>query len=282
MLCRSFLEECVGEPLTEDSLSRVAVGGVIRTRSGQAYFLKRGASGRSFRCEANGLRELARSGEIPVADAIFAGDDFILTRYIERGTPPVDFFETFGRSLARMHRYTGSVFGFYEDNYIGANPQLNRADGQERTDWTLFYFNKRLLFQYRLAERNGYVNASLRSDFVKLEKRLPALLHGSEEPPCLLHGDLWNGNFLCALSGKAVLIDPAVYYGHREAELAMTRLFGGFPDSFYRAYMQEYPLPEGWAYRDNLYRLYHLFNHLNLFGRSYLPDVEYVLRFYRD
>ena len=278
---RQELEECLGEPFSAESIDRIAYGGRLRTLSGKNYFLKKGVASRMYRCEANGLRELALSGTISVVNAVAVGENFVLTRYVERGSMKADFFEDFGRSLARMHRYTASSFGFYEDNFIGANPQLNCAEGCERTDWTAFYFQKRLLFQFRLAERNGYVTSGIRSDFSALEHRLPELLRGSEEPPCLLHGDLWNGNFLCGSSGKVVLIDPAVYYGHREAELAMTRLFGGFPDSFYQAYRQEYPLPEGWEYRENLYRLYHLLNHLNLFGKSYLPEVEVILRGYR-
>ncbi len=275
------LEECLGEPLSAESVGLLAYGGVLRTLSGKRYFLKKGAASRMYRCEANGLRELALSEAISVVEAVAAGEDFVLTRYVEQGRMNADFFTDFGRSLARMHRYTASSFGFYEDNFIGANPQLNRAEGRERTDWAVFYFQKRLLFQFRLAERHGYITSAVRSDFEALEHRLPELLQGSEELPCLLHGDLWSGNFLCDSSGKVVLIDPAVYYGHREAEWAMTRLFGGFPASFYRAYQQEYPLPEGWEYRENLYRLYHLLNHLNLFGRSYLPEVEAILRGYR-
>lgn len=279
-LRRERLETCLDEPLATGSLENVSSGGVIRTRSGATYFLKTGPAGRIYRCEANGLAELAKPGVIPVAEAAAVGDDFILTRYIERGTPAPGFFEAFGRALARMHRHTAETFGFYEDNFIGANPQPNRAEGAERTDWASFYFNQRLLFQYRLAERNGYATAFLRAGLSRLESRLPALLQGSEEPPSLIHGDLWSGNFLCGPSGRAVLIDPAVYYGHREAELAMTRLFGGFPETFYRAYRQQYPLPEGWDYRERLYRLYHVLNHLNLFGTGYLPEAEAILRFY--
>ncbi len=275
------LEASLGEKLTEESLRHVTHGGIIQTHSGQTYFLKRGLPGRQYRCEAHGLHELGQTGEIVVADPVAVGEDFVLTRYVIPGKMPSDFFTDLGRSLARVHRHTAATFGFYEDNFIGATPQLNRAEGAEKNDWTVFYFQKRLKYQYRLAERNGYVSSSLRSDFAFLERHLPEWLKGSEEAPCLIHGDLWSGNFLCGPSGEGVLIDPAVYYGHREAELAMTRLFGGFPAAFYRAYMEEYPLPEGWKFRENLYRLYHLLNHLNLFGRGYLPEVEETLHSYR-
>ncbi len=271
---RNTLEEALGEPLS------LAGSGLLRASSGKEYFLKTGPASEAFRCEANGLRELARSGAIPVAEAVTVGDDFILTGYIARRAPAPGFFEEFGRSLARLHRFRGESFGFYEDNFIGANPQSNLAQGEERTDWAAFYFRKRLLPQYRLAERNGYATARLRRGFLQMESRLESILQESEEPPCLLHGDLWNGNYLCGPEDRAILIDPAVYYGHREADLAMTRLFGGFPESFYRAYREEYPLPEGWEYRENLYKLYHLLNHLNLFGAGYLSDVEGVFSSY--
>jgi fructosamine-3-kinase len=115
---------------------------------------------------------------------------------------------------------------------------------------------------------------------LRLEKTIDSILHDSLEPPCVLHGDLWAGNYLCDENGCAVLIDPAVYYGHREADLAMTKLFGGFPRTFYDSYQREYPLKPGWEYREGLYKLYHVLNHLNLFGRSYLHEAEGLLKQY--
>lgn len=273
---RTTLENLLGEPLAAGS----AGSGLVVSASGQRYFLKRGAPGPTCRCEANGLAELARSGEIAVASVIGVGDDFLLTRYIDRGVPPPDFFAQFGRALARMHRMRGEDFGFYEDNFIGLNPQPNLADGVQRSDWTAFYWEHRLLYQYRLAEQRGYATDALRHGFVRLEGQLGAILAGSDEPPTLLHGDLWNGNFLCGPDGHAVLIDPAVYYGHREADLAMTRMFGGFSEEFYTAYRAEHPLPEGWERRENIYKLYHVLNHLNLFGCSYLREAERIVRSY--
>lgn len=151
---------------------------------------------------------------------------------------------------------------------------------KKKTDWATFYFHKRLLFQYQLAEKRGYSTSRLTKGFARLESMIENILAGSEEPPSLLHGDLWSGNYMCDEEGNAVLIDPAVYYGHREAELAMTRLFGGFPPAFYEGYNQTYPLPEDWEYRENIYKLYHILNHLNLFGKSYLSEAEFLLEFY--
>jgi len=258
--------------------------GVIENRTGEKgphrVFRKTGRPGKMFRCEANGLHELAGAGAIRVAEVVEAGDDFIITGYIESHTPGGGFFADFGRQLARMHRFTSAAFGFYEDNFIGENPQPNIPEGREASDWSDFYWNKRLLFQYRMAERNRYVSTALQRSFVRLENQIARLLEDSREVPALLHGDLWAGNFLCNAENQPVLIDPAVYYGHREAELAMTRLFGGFRPDFYRSYAQEYPLAEGWEYRQNLYVLYHVLNHLNLFGTGYLSQAEHLAASY--
>lgn len=274
------IESILGESVVS---SGVLGGGCIAdsrkivTASGRQFFLKSGYSGKMFPCEANGLREIAKAGVIRVPEVVAADSDFLLLEYLERGNKKPGFFEEFGRSFAHMHRHTAPQFGFYEDNFIGATPQVNLPEGEEAADWTAFYFNKRLLFQYRLAERNGYATDALRQGFVRLEKTIRHILKDSSEKPGLLHGDLWGGNYLCTAQGDPALIDPAVYYGHREADLAMTRLFGGFSPSFYEAYQQEYPLPEGWEHREDIYKLYHLMNHLNLFGRGYLGDVERIL-----
>ena len=271
--------------LNEKIVSSVSIGGgciadgkKITTESGKEFFLKTGyESSRMFYCEAHGLNELAKAQTMRVPQVIAVSDDFLLTEYIPQGIRSNHFFEQFGKNFARMHRFYSDKFGFYENNYIGSTPQLNIPTGNEAENWTAFYFNKRLLYQYKLAESNGYVTARLKNSFSTLESKIDFVLKGSEEPPCLLHGDLWSGNYLCRETGEAVLIDPAVYYGHREADLAMTKLFGGFTKEFYESYHREYPLPEGWEYRENIYRLYHVLNHLNLFGRGYLSEAEQIL-----
>lgn len=270
---KRILEEETGEKIVGEA-DRT---GKIQTVSGNVYFLKSGASSRTFQCEANGLRELAKPACIRIARVISAGENYILTEYIERGQPDNCFQREFGKQLARLHRYHSDTFGFYEDNFIGANPQINISTDKESTDWISFYFNNRLLYQYKLAEKNGYVTERLRSGFSHLERIIGDLLKDSVEPPTLLHGDLWSGNFLCDENGKAVLIDPAVYYGNREADLAMTKVFGGFSADFYKGYMEEFPLKEGWQQREGIYKLYHILNHLNIFGRSYLPEAEYIV-----
>ena len=271
--------------LNEKIISSSSVGGgciadsrKIRTESGREFFLKLGNKGdRMFRCEANGLKELAKAQCIRIPQVVAVEDDWLLLEYIPQGSRSKHFFEEFGQRLARLHRFHSDKFGFYEDNYIGATPQLNIPDKEEEKDWVAFYFNKRLLYQYKLAEKNGYVSPRMKSSFSKLESKIDSILKGSEEAPCLLHGDLWGGNYLCNENGEAVLIDPAVYYGHREADLAMTKLFGGFSPAFYESYLREYPLPAGWEYRENIYKLYHILNHLNLFGTGYLHEAEQIL-----
>lgn len=276
MSLKATIESAVGEEVK----GNVCRTGAITTVSGKNYFLKGGSSSRAYRCEANGLKELAKAEAVRVAHVIAVDDRYILTEYIRQGRPGADFQKEFGRQFAQMHRFQGASYGFYEDNFIGANTQVNLPDVSERTDWVAFYFNKRLLYQYKMAEKQGYVSPVLKSGFQKLESRIGEILQPSIEPPALLHGDLWSGNYLCGEQGEVVLIDPAVYYGHREADLAMTKVFGGFSPDFYKAYMETYPLPEGWEYRENLYKLYHILNHLNLFGRSYLSETEYLVRSY--
>jgi fructosamine-3-kinase len=273
---RSVLESFLNEKISVFPGS----SGKLITASGKKYFLKSGKHSETYMCEMHGLMELRKAGTIQIANPIIYGDTFILTEFIEAGGIPAGFFENFGRNFARMHRYTGENYGFFEDNFIGATVQINQADKDEMQDWVAFYFNKRLLFQYQLAEKNHFVSKDFRRNFIKLEKNITAILADSEEEPCLLHGDLWSGNFICNRQGEAVLIDPAVYYGHREADLAMTKLFGGFSDAFYKAYQQEYPLKPGWEYREDIYKLYHVMNHLNIFGRGYLGETERILEKY--
>lgn len=269
------------ETIIQDKIcNKALVTGKIQTVSGKVYFLKTGSTSTTYQCEANGLEELKKAESIRIAKVFAAGNNFILTEYIEQGYQHNDFFEVFGKQFAQMHKTQSSHFGFYENNFIGANPQQNMANEEEKINWTAFFFNKRLLFQYRLAEKNGYTSPSLTKDFSELESKIEFILEGSHEVPSLLHGDLWSGNFICDKNGNPVLIDPAVYYGHREADLAMTKLFGGFAPSFYAAYQKEYPLPEGWQYRENIYKLYHVLNHLNIFGRSYLSEAEFIIQHY--
>ena len=254
----------------------------LRTTDSRNYLLKinENHKGDMFLKEANGLIELKKAKAIKVPDVILAEKDFILMEFINSSSRSKSFFKDFGIKFSQMHKYSSPGFGFYEDNYIGANPQENIPAKDEEKDWIEFYFNKRILYQYKLAEKNGYSTNELRKGIFKLENKIEEILSGSEEPPSLLHGDLWSGNYMVDENGDACLIDPAVYYGHREADLGMTKLFGGFSSEFYNAYNENFPLPDGAGYRENLYKLYHVLNHLNLFGRGYYSQAISLVYYY--
>lgn len=229
-----------------------------------------------FSAEANGLKKLKEAGEIKVPDVIVTGSsgqyDFLLLEFIHGGKSDRDLMEEFGRSLARLHRHSENFFGGDSDNYMGALPQSNR----KHDDWSSFFIEERLEKQVQLARSFGYLKEGIYQSFQRLYSKLESLF--PKENPALLHGDLWNGNWMVDTTGKACLIDPAVYYGHREIDLAMTLLFGGFDPSFYFAYHQEFPLEKEWRMRCDICNLYPLLVHLNLFGTGYLGQIEAIVR----
>ncbi len=255
----------------------IATASLLELSDGRRIFHKT-AGGALFPAEARGLRALAEPGCIRVPTVVAVGADFLALEAIQPGGRGPRFFEDFGRRLARLHRHSSSHFGFDGDNFIGATPQPNPRAPAGPGAWAAWYWEHRLLFQLRLAERRGRASRGLQRAMAKLEPRLPALLADTDEAPSLLHGDLWGGNYLVDEHGAPVLIDPAVHYGHREAELGMTLLFGGFGPAFYAAYEREWPLPRGWRERVPLYQLYHLLNHLNLFGGGYGHQAEAAAR----
>lgn len=253
----------------------------ITTSDNSTYFLKYNPtiSDDMFIKEANGLKELSKSKAIRIPGVLEFDKDYILLKYINSGNKKNNFFEEFGRQFAEMHKYSSEHFGFYEDNYIGSNQQKNIPDEQEKDNWASFYFNKRILFQLHLTENFGNATEELREGISKLENKIGQIITTSNKPS-LLHGDLWSGNFMVDENGSAVLIDPAVYYGHREADLGMTKLFGGFGMEFYKAYNETFPLEDGYEYRENIYKLYHVLNHLNLFGAGYYSQAMILIKYY--
>ena len=255
----------------------------LQLESGKVYFLKqlRGSSSVAFDAEESGLKELRKSGAVNVPEVVCKGPDFLLLQWIEVGySRSSSSMEMLGRQFAELHRYRGIKFGFYEDNLLGNSTQSNKSSKEGSLNWAVFYAENRLEFQTNLAVKNGYATTELRNMMENLIKKFPDLISGTEEEPSLLHGDLWSGNYLIDGKGIPWLIDPAVYYGHREADLAMTSLFGGFPNSFYSAYKSAYPIAPGYSEREPLYQLYHLLNHLNLFGTGYYGQVISLLRRY--
>ena len=236
-----------------------------------------------FRAEVAGLEAVSSTKTIRVPQVLGIGEDplygaFLLLEW-SRGKPKKDAFETFGRNLAAMHRADTSGilpegnFGFPSDNYIGAGRQKNTPCG----NWISFFRDYRLMPQFTLAEE--YFDEYDRACFSRLADHLDQYLI-EPDAPSLLHGDLWTGNYIIGNDGEAWLIDPAAYVGHAEADLAMTELFGGFSPSFYSAYREINPLQPGYNDRRDLYNLYHLMNHLNLFGWSYLGSVRSILKKY--
>ena len=283
---KSHLENFLSEPIK--SASSVSGGCIADSRklqleSGKIFFLKqlRASSSGAFDAEELGLEELRKSGTVNVPEVVFKGPDFLLLQWIEAGySRSSSSMEMLGIQFAELHRYRGKKFGFSEDNLLGDTPQSNKPSKEGSLNWAVFYAENRLEFQTSLAVKNGYATTELRNMMENLIKKFPDLISGTEEEPALLHGDLWSGNYLIDERGIPWLIDPAVYYGHREADMAMTSLFGGFSNSFYSAYKSAYPIAPGYAEREPLYQLYHLLNHLNLFGTGYYGQVISILRRY--
>ena len=256
---------------------------------GKHYFLKYGSaakSGDAFLAEGRGLWHLAKAIERNQTEGDFClvprplacqGQGqyaFLLLPYIERGLPDKAFWGHFGRALAGLHRIAAESYGFPFDNFIGSLLQSNRRHRL----WSDFYAEERLLPQGYSALDAGLFSKADMKLLETLAFRLPDLL--PEEGPQLIHGDLWSGNFLCDRQGRSWLIDPAPYYGHREMDLAMSRLFGGFDEAFYSAYREFFPLIPAYGERQGLYQLYYLLVHLNLFGRAYYRKVRELLEFY--
>jgi len=245
----------------------------IHTAQGATFFLKTHPHPPPdmFAREAEGLQAL-RVPDGPVVPKPYVwGADFLLLEDLRPAAPGRDYWPEFGRRLARLHEHQGPRFGFHHDNYIGLTPQPN--------PWTddgyAFFARHRLGFQADLAHRRGLLSAHDRERVIRLAERLPEWV--PPQPPSLLHGDLWRGNALTDAQGRPALVDPAAYYGWAEADLAMTDLFGGFPPAFYAAYEATRGLTPGYRERFPLYNLYHLLNHLNLFGTGYLGGVRAIL-----
>ncbi|HRN51491.1 MAG TPA: fructosamine kinase family protein [Anaerolineales bacterium] len=251
-------------------------GAHLRSQSGAAFFIKSNAHAPAgmFTREAEGLAALAATNTLRVPTVHLAGDNFLLLEDLQPAPRAADYWQQFGRGLAELHSHTHTTFGFAHDNYIGSTPQPNGwlADGHE------FFAERRLSYQARLAHSRSLLSAGEVAAIERIAARLPQLV--PPQPASLQHGDLWAGNAISDAAGAPALIDPAAHFGWAEAELAMTALFGGFPPEFYAAYSEAHPLEPGWHERFDVYNLYHLLNHLNIFGSSYYAQVmEVVGRF---
>jgi fructosamine-3-kinase len=236
-------------------------------------FIKRADPSRlaMFEAEAEGLRELARTRTIRVPEVhevgIENGQAFIAMERIESGRG-ASADAKLGEQLAQLHRTTASYFGWHRDNTIGLTPQKNNPS----PDWLGFFREQRLRYQLDLLAAKGHRVQTTLLD------RLEPFFEGHAPQASLLHGDLWGGNWLTAATGEPVIFDPACYYGDREADIAMTGLFGGFSPEFYAAYESSWPLDEGHRHRRDLYNLYHVLNHANLFGGGYLRQAHEMIQ----
>ena len=244
----------------------------------QPVFLKTGpaSSYEMFLAEAEGLKELALADALRVPQVLgcvrSASESLLALEWIDFDLPNRDTESLLGTQLAKQHRYCSDRFGWHRDNTIGSTPQRNLYSD----DWVEFLKQDRLGFQFMLAAENGFTG-ELQREGDRLLANLAQFFSGYWPEPSLLHGDLWGGNW-ASCAGQPVIFDPAVYYGDRESDIAMTKLFGGFSTEFYRAYENAWPLAAGSKKRILLYQLYHVLNHLNLFGQSYHGRALGIIR----
>jgi len=256
-----------------------SINRVYRIDSGsRSFFVKLNTSDQlhMFEAETAGLAELANVHAIRVPRVLCsgqaAGQAWLVMEYIELSGGNVGSARLLGQQLALLHRCRAERFGWWRNNTIGSTAQCNAWIDC----WAEFYREQRLRVQFELAANNGF-SASLQDKGDRLMANLDAFFVSYNPQPSLLHGDLWAGNCAFSEQGEPVIFDPAVYYGDREADLAMTELFGGFAADFYAAYQQTWPLDEGYAVRKVLYNLYHILNHANLFGGAYINQAESMI-----
>lgn len=279
-----MLRECQ-KIIDADVFSTVPVSGgdinqasQLNTSSGK-FFLKTNTAPfakEMFSAEAAGLKILEETGVLRTPKVIGCGSEnevsFLLLSFIESGYQPKGFWEKFGAELATLHRSSMPNFGLGHDNFIGSLHQQNC----QHSTWPAFYIHERLLPQLEVAKQKNRLQTADFQLFEQIFKRLPELC--PTEPPALIHGDLWSGNFLCDENGNPSIFDPAVSYSHREMDIAMCRLFGGFDRAFYRSYEAVWPLAPGFEERIQVYQLYYLMVHANLFGGGYVGQVQSIIK----
>lgn len=276
------IETATSSLLQQVNISSIG-GGCINSAykldsNGQSYFIKVNSPhlAAMFEAEAEGLQEMYAINAVRVPEVICYGvadgHSYLALEYIPLGSLRGQASALFGQQLAALHQKQQPYFGWHRDNTIGSTPQINDREH----DWLTFWQQERLGKQLAFAAKNGF-GGRLQAQGEKLLLSLDKLLQGHEPHPSLLHGDLWGGNAAADGSGNPVIFDPACYYGDRETDLAMTELFGGFGGDFFAAYQDVYPVDDGYQMRKTLYNLYHIINHLNLFGGGYLGQAESMI-----
>jgi fructosamine-3-kinase len=278
------IERAIGRPFDLQHSAPVGGGCINRGHrirgAGREYFVKLNDAERiaMFEAEADGLAEIAATKTVRVPMPLCFGSNDVYAWIVLEWLPlsadglSKESAARLGEQLAAMHANHAVRFGWTRDNTIGSTPQSNRQD----QSWIDFWREQRLRPQLALAATKGY-RGRLQIVGERLLEQLPALFAGYHPRPALLHGDLWGGNAAATIDGAPVIFDPAPYYGDREVDVAMTELFGGFPSSFYSAYRAAAPMAAGYAVRRELYNVYHVLNHLNLFGGAYLRQSEVMI-----
>lgn len=282
---RNLISKMTGRPVTIDSIRAISGGSInnafkISFAVGE-WFMKTNSASRypgMFESEAKGLKLLLDSGLKRVPEVIGLdeadGDAFLFMQWLEPAGRKKDYWEEAGSALAKLHKVTQKYYGLDHDNYIGSLPQKNNIT----ENGTEFMINMRYDPLVRMAVDNKLLDAHTIELVNRVYKNLDSIM--PDETSALLHGDLWSGNIITGPDGYVWFIDPAVYYGYRETDLAMTKLFGGFDISFYSAYNDEFPLGAGWEQRVDLFQLYPLLVHLVLFGTGYRGEVLSILKKY--
>jgi len=300
---KKIISDYAGRDVAVHKMSPVGGGCIndahrVETGAG-TFFMKHNDARRypgMFEAEARGLELLAGSSSVDVPRVTgygTAGDQSLLVlEFLASGRQKPEFWEEFGQALAMLHRntpqdvqkkqgindafYDGAAkFGLDHDNYIGSLPQSNRP----HRNWPEFFVSERLEPQLRMARDSRQAGRDMVMMFEGLYRHIPDFFPG--EPPALLHGDLWSGNYMTGPEGRAVVIDPAVYFGHRYMDLGMSKLFGGFPQEFYTAYNHAYPLDRSWTQSMDIANTYPLMVHVNLFGGSYASSVKSIIKRFR-
>jgi len=281
-----LLEKESSQKISEIRFTSIGGGSINRTykiiiNKTEQFFCKTNSASKFpllFQKEKHGLQLLVEQNIIRTPAIIaceeIGGEQILILKWIEQGLKTKKFWQIFGEQLAKLHRVTNKSFGLDEDNYMGALPQLNSLSN----NWVDFFIHQRLEPQIKMAVDNHLLDPNHVIQFKKLYKFLPDIF--PEEQSSLLHGDLWSGNFLCDENSYPVLIDPAVYFGDRNIDLAMTTLFGGFDNTFYEAYDYHFPLSQNHREIWEICNLYPLLIHLNLFGKGYLHDILNTLQRY--
>lgn len=268
--------------LTNTHLSSISGGSIndayLLQSNKHSYFIKLNQPHLEFmfEAEAHGLEEMRALNCVRIPEVICYGQgdnhSYLVLEYIELGSLRGNASKLLGTQLAQLHSYRQAFFGWDINNTIGSTPQHNEREH----DWLTFWQQHRLGAQLKIAAKNGF-HGRLQDKGQNLVEKLPAFFEGYTPTPALLHGDLWGGNAGADSQGNPVIFDPACYYGDREADIAMTELFGGFGNDFFSAYQAEYPLDSGYKFRKTLYNLYHIINHINLFGGGYLGQAESMI-----